>query len=153
MTKFARALGMAGVFVAVQAGCVGATRETQRSGAEPPTEVALCSLVEKPALFDGMVVEVVAEAVTDMHDFVVLLDSKCPGKGVALQFPGEPPENKDLEAFRDALFAMSNKQHTLLARFVGTYESHPGEVPSRVLVYRSHRELPRPTETRGAPKE
>lgn len=152
VTRFARVLGVAGVLASFHGYRVSASHATQEHSGEAPKRVSLCTLAKEPALSDGLVVEVVAEAVTDMHDFVVLLGAECAGKGVALQFPEEPPANEDLQAFRESLFGKSNTRHTLYARFVGRFESYPGKAPSRVLVYRSHQELARPTKKGGESK-
>jgi hypothetical protein len=140
MSHFSRALLVVGSSLGVVTGC-HAHLSSAASALTAPVETELCSLVRNPAAFAGKEVAVAGEAVTDTRHFVLLVDSQCPGQAVALRFPKEPPENHDLSSLREALFAGRRDQRPIRGRFVGTFEWHPDDIPSRVLLYRSHKSL------------
>jgi hypothetical protein len=118
-------------------GCENHVGQAAGSRLEPKgTDV--CSLVENPSAFANVVVVVTADVETDVRHFVLLVDPRCPGRGVALRFPSEPPERKDLAALRDLIFGPAGRASRIRARFSGTFQWTPAETPSRTLLLESY---------------
>jgi hypothetical protein len=99
--------------------------------------VKISSLVAQPEHFDKRVVRLAAGVRTDRHHFVILF-GESDHQGVALVVPEKLRDNPAVIVLIREIYSLPQEaaKYRFAGTFTGTFEWHPGRVPSRVLILR-----------------
>jgi hypothetical protein len=95
----------------------------------------LCTIVDNPSKFAGLLVTLVSQYESDGIERAVLVDSSCAGRGIAITAPARFAGKDQLE---DALHVglPGTMDKVISGTFTGRFAWYPGKNPSRVLAIR-----------------